>query len=527
ADPLNSRVMAAYVEAQAAGGDRAGALRAAQAHEALLRKELDTEPAVQLREAVERVRAGAAIHPPSVLAVSIAVLPFLNLSPERENEYFSDGMTEELTNALARVPGLRVASRTSAFTFKGRDLDAREIAERLGVGALVEGSVRKVGDRIRLTAQLVNAADGCHLWSETYERTLADVFRLQEQLSAAIVRALPLGLPANMAAVVPSGTHVVGAYTLYLRGRYFAQRRTVDGLRVGLEYFEQAIERDPGYALAYAGIAECWALLGFEEFGDLAPRDAMPRAKAAADRALAIDPLIAEGHLWSGVVAFLYEYDWPQAEAALLRALDLSPHYSPAHTWHAVLLSAVGRHEEALARIRGAEAIDPLSFPIQTVLTHVLHYAGRYEEAVARLHALLDIEPHNPRAHGWLARTYTAMGRPKDALAAAEWAIASSGRQASFLMSAGVALAELGREAEAHAILAELRAAASGHYVSPAFCTPILRALGLRTEMMESLRKSLEERSGHLAFIMSEPRWRALRGDHEFEAFLGGIHPPK
>ncbi len=527
ADPLNSRVMAAYVEAQAAGGDRAGALRAAKAHEALLRKELDTEPAVQLREAVERVRAGAAIHPPSVPAVSIAVLPFLNLSPERENEYFSDGMTEELTNALARVPGLRVASRTSAFTFKGRDFDAREIAERLGVGALVEGSVRKVGDRIRLTAQLVNAADGCHLWSETYERTLADVFRLQEQLSAAIVRALPLGLPANMAAVVPSGTHVVGAYTLYLRGRYFAQRRTVDGLRVGLEYFEQAIERDPGYALAYAGIAECWALLGFEEFGDLAPRDAMPRAKAAADRALAIDPLIAEGHLWSGVVAFLYEYDWPQAEAALLRALELSPHYSPAHTWHAVLLSAVGRHEEALARIRGAEAIDPLSFPIQTVLTHVLHYAGRYEEAVARLHALLDIEPHNPRAHGWLARTYTAMGRPKDALAAAERAIASSGRQASFLMSAGIALAELGREAEAHAILAELRAAASGHYVSPAFCTPILRALGLRTEMMASFRKSLEERSGHLAFIMFEPRWLALRRDPEFEAFLGEIHPPK
>jgi adenylate cyclase len=526
ADPLNSRVVAAYVEAVAAAGDRAGALRAVQAHEALLREELDAEPTALFREAIERVRAGVAAHPPSPPTASIAVLPFLNLSPERENEYFSDGMTEELTNTLARLPGLRVASRTSAFTFKGRVVDARQIGEQLGVGVLVEGSVRKVGDRIRLTAQLVNAADGYHLWSETYERTLADVFRLQEQLAAAIARALPLGRPATLPAITRSGTHVVEAYTLYLRGRYFAQRRTVDSLRVALEYFEQATERDPGYALAYAGIAECWALLGFEEFGNVAPREAMPRAKAAADRALAIDPLITEGHHWSGVVAFLYEYDWPRAEAALRRALELSPRYSLAHTWYALLLSAAGRHEEAVARMREAEALDPLSFPIQTVLAHVLYFAGCYQEAVGRLGALLDIEPHNTRALAWLARTYSAMGRPRDALAAAERAIASSGRHASFLMSAGVALAELGREAEARAILAELSADASSQYVSPAFSTPILWALGLKQETMLSFRQALEERSGHLAFVRSEPRWSPLHNDPEFEAFLGEICPP-
>ena len=525
ADPLNSRVMAAYVEVLAAAGDRGAALRAAQAHEALLREELDTEPAALFREAVARARAGVA-EPPGAPAASIAVLPFLNLSPERENEYFSDGMTEELTNALARLPGLRVASRTSAFTFKGREVDARQIGEQLGVGALVEGSVRKVGDRIRLTAQLVNAADGYHLWSETYERTLADVFRLQEQLADAIARALPLGLPANVPAAPRSGTHVVGAYTLYLRGRYFAQRRTVESLRVALEYFEQAAERDPAYALANAGIAECWALLGFEEFGDVAPREAMPRAKAAAERALAIDPLVAEGHHWAGVVAFLYEYDRPRAEASFTRALELNPGYSFAHTWYAVLLSAAGRYQEAVARIREAEALDPLSFPIQTVLAHVLYFARRYDEAVGRLCALLDIEPHNPRALAWLARTYSAMGRPRDALTAAERAIASSGRHPSFLMSAGIALAELGREAEAHAILAELRAAGAGRYVSAAFSTPILWTLGLRQETMASFRRSLEERSGHLAFVMSELRWEPLHGDPEFEAFVGEIRPP-
>jgi TolB-like protein len=194
ADPLNSRIVAGYVEALARSGDQAGALRAARAHEMLCREELDSEPGVPFREAVYRIRTGAAAVRPDGAAVSIAVLPFLNLSPERENEYFSDGMTEELTNALARVPGLRVASRTSAFTFKGCELDAREIAERLGVGVLVEGSVRKVGDRIRLTAQLVSAVDGCHLWSETYDRTLADVFGMQERLATAIARALPLGL---------------------------------------------------------------------------------------------------------------------------------------------------------------------------------------------------------------------------------------------------------------------------------------------------------------------------------------------
>jgi serine/threonine-protein kinase len=526
ADPLNSRTTAAYVEAVAATGDQARALRIAQGHEVLLREELDTEPSPLFREVIERVRAGVAAHTPDHPPAAIAVLPFLNLSPDRENEYFSDGMTEELTNALAAVPGLRVAARTSAFTFKGRQADVRLIGKQLGVGLLVEGSVRKVGDRIRVTAQLVSVADGYHVWSDTYERTLADVFRLQEQLAVAIARALPLGGTPAQPAVPRPGTHVVKAYTLYLRGRYFAQRRTADSLRVALEYFEQAIESDPRYALAYAGVAESWALLGFEEFGDVPPREAMPRAKAAADRAIAIDPRCAEGHHWAGVVAFLYEYDWPRAAGALRHAMELNPRYSLAQAWYAVLLSAGGHCEEAVARVREAEALDPLSFTIQTVLAHMLYFAGRYDEAVGRLSALLEIEPQNTRALSWLTRTYSAMGRPRDALATANRAIASAGRQASFLMSAGVALAELGREAEARATLAELSATASHQYVSPSFSTPILLALGLKQETMASLRQSLEERSGHLAFIRSEPRWRPLYGDPEFEAFLSEIRPP-
>jgi serine/threonine-protein kinase len=524
-DPLNSRVAAAYVEALAAAGDRAGALRTAEAHEVLLRDELDAKAAAQFHAAIERMRAGVVeLAPAAAAEPSIAVLPFLNLSPGQENEYFSDGMTEELTTVLARLPGLRVASRTSAFVFKGRDADAREIAGRLGVSTLREGSVRKVGDRIRLTAQLVSATDGCHLWSETYERTLADVFRLQEELAGAIAHALPLGRTPKVP-VVRSGTQVIGAYTLYLRGRYFAQRRTVESLRVAIEYFEQAIEHDPGYALAHAGVAECWALLGFEEFGDVAPLDAMPRAKAAAERALELDPALAEGHHWAGVVAFLFDYDWVRAEAALQRAIELLPGYSLAHAWYAVLLSAAERHDEAVARIQTAEALDPLSFTIQTVLAHTLYYAGRYAEAIARLDALLEIEPHAPRPLAYLARIYAAMGRPQDALAAAERAMTMAGRQPSFLMSAGVALAQLGRAAEARAILAELEEASAHRYVSLAFSTSILWALGLHDETLASLRRAFEARAGHLAFFTAEPRWRSLRGDPAFEALLMQVRP--
>ena len=295
------------------------------------------------------------------------------MSADPENEYFSDGMTDELITALGRVEGLRVVSRGSVFMFKGKDVDVREVGQRLKVGAVLEGSVRRAGDRVRVSAQLVSSADGYQLWSDSYDRKLADVFALQEELTQAIVGSLPLGAARSRHRVlVQPSTITAETYTLYLRGRFEALKRSVPGLIAGIGYFEQAIERDPGYAPAHAGLAECWLLRGFEEFGDLAPLEAMPRGKAAARRALELDPDLAEGHGWSGVASLLFDWDWKAAEASFRRAVELRPDYSLAHVWYAVFLMARGRHDEAIARSEHAAELDPLNLAIQAAHRRVL-----------------------------------------------------------------------------------------------------------------------------------------------------------
>jgi adenylate cyclase len=285
------------MNALARAGDRTAALQHARTHERTVQEQLDVAVEPMILEAATRIRQQPAGHAPAspvATGLSIAVLPFLDISPDHDNEYFSDGITEELTTLLARVPGLRVVSRTAAFVLKGRSLDTREVGEQLRVEAFVEGSVRKVGDRIRVTAQLVDAATGYQRWSETYDRKLENVFGLQEELSRAIVAALPLGTDRSAAVVVRPSTSVLEAYTLYLRGRFHSVRRTPESFKVAIEYFEQAVELDPDYALAHGALAECWMLLGFEEFGELPPMAAMPTAKAAAQRALELDERLAQ-----------------------------------------------------------------------------------------------------------------------------------------------------------------------------------------------------------------------------------------
>jgi adenylate cyclase len=517
ADPLDARVALRYMEALARGGDRVGALRFARSHEARLKEEFDAAPEPAVRAAAERLRTAA----DDVL--SIAVLPFVNMGPERDNEYFSDGLTEELTNALTQVPGLRVASRTSAFTFKGKGLDAREIGARLGVNTLVEGSTRKVGNRIRVTAQLISADDGYHLWSQTYDRTLADVFALQEEISQAIVQALPLPGSSRTASRVRPPTSVLEAYTLYLRGRYFALKRTVESLRVALEYFEQAIELDPEYSLAYAGMGECWALRGFEDFGDLPPIEAMPRAKAAVLRALELEPRLAEGHAWDAVIGFLFDRDWHGAETAFRRALELKPTSSLAHAWYAVFLTAMGRHDEAIARSHHAEQMDPLSVTIHMVVGLCYHYACRFEEALQQHRAALVLDPDNVRLHTWVARTYSAAGRHQEGLAVLEASIERLGRAPLLLVQLGFFLAVLGRREEARAVIRELDGLAERQYVSPLLAGPIYQPLGEEEEFFRRCDAAVEQHSGYLPFLAVEPVWHSIRGKPRFQALLRRI----
>lgn len=518
-DPLNARVAVAYMEAAAAAGDRAGALQFARTHERLMRAELDASAEGAVLEAAERIRASSGCAPaaPKPAGPSVAVLPFVNMSPERENEYFSDGMTEELTNVLSRVPGLRVASRTSAFTFKGKSVDATEIGDRLKVGALVEGSVRKVGDRIRVTAQLVDTETGYQRWSETYERKLENVFALQEELARAIVSTLPLGLAGLVTPTVRPSTAVLDAYTYYLRGRFHALKRSVDGLTLGIEYLEQATELDPEYALAHAGLAECWVLRGFEEFGDLPPLIAMPRAKLAVGRALEIDTRLAEAYAWRGVIAFLYDWDWNRSEADFRRAIELRPAYSLAHTWYAVFLAAMTRREEAMGRIMHAVELDPLALPVQGASGAVLYQCRRYDEALVRLSSVLEVEPDNPRAHVWRARVYIATQRFEEALAAVRHAAERLGRYPMLLEQLGRALAFAGRRGEAEAVIAELHDRGTRERISPWHECSILLALGRLDDWLRLMDVLVRQRSGRLAFFRAEPAYDPVRDDPRFQ----------
>lgn len=530
AEPLNSKVAVSYMQALSAAGDHAGALGFARDHERRLREEFDAAPDPAVAAAAERIRtvppgATAAVpvaRPAPAPAASVAVLPFVNLSPDQENEYFSDGMTEELTGALSRVPGLRVAARSSAFAFKGRQVDAREIGQRLGVGTLVEGSVRKVGDRIRLTAQLVNAADGYQLWSQSYERTLENVFALQEELARAIVNALPLqSAGALPSPTLPSPTGAVEAYTLYLRGRYFAAKGTVEGFRVAVEYFEQAIEREPGYAVAYAGLAQCHALLGFEEFGDVPARDAMPQAKAAALKALDLAPELADAHCSLAWIAMLFDWDWEAAEAGFRRAIELDPAYSLAHMWYAIFLSTMGRHDEAIGRILHAEAIDPVNLRIHVTVGRCYYWARRFPEALDRLRATLEMEPGHLLTHSWIVRTLNAMGSHVEALNVVEAAIARFGRDPRLLMSLGRTYAELGREAEARQVVAELRHRGGDRYA--AYMVAVMKGLRDWDQVFELNNILHEERSGWLAFLEVDEALDGGRADPRFGQLLAKL----
>jgi TolB-like protein/Tfp pilus assembly protein PilF/tRNA A-37 threonylcarbamoyl transferase component Bud32 len=458
--------------------------------------------------------------------LSIAVLPFVNLSPDPENEYFSDGMTEELTTALMRVPGLRVASRSSAFAFKGKDVGALAIGERLSVDSLVEGTVRKVGTRIRLTAQLVDAAGGYQRWSETYDRTLEDVFAVQDELARAIAGTLANKFVGSASGpLVKPSTGSLEAYTLYLRGRHAASRRTVEGLRAGIEYFDQAIAHDSAYAAAHAELAACWTLRGFEEFGDLPPHEAMPKAKAAASRALEIDPLLAEAHGWLAVVAALYDWDWAAAEARFRRAIELGPEHSMAHVWYALFLGAMGRHEESIRIILRAEALDPLSPPIHLCVGRCYSYAGEYEKALVQFRATRDMEPRHGLAYASIGRALCGKGMYREAAAELEAGISVAGPSPVMLMVAGYAYGRSGARDKALDTLKALRQEASRRYVSPMCEAAILVGIGELDEAFTLYDLAYQQRSGYFMFLRVFPtREYPIRSDPRFVALLQQLH---
>jgi serine/threonine-protein kinase len=367
----------------------------------------------------------APVSPPA--EKSIAVLPFENMSADRENEYFSDGLSEDLMNALAKIPDFRVAARTSAFSFKGEQVDARAIGRKLNVLTVLEGSVRKAGDRMRITAQLINAEDGYHLWSEQYDRVNTDVFAVQDEITSAIVNALKIELLAGDAnAVKKKHTVNVEAYHLYLQGRYHWNRSNTDAFRKAIEHFTLAIDKDPDYALAYAGLADAYLGLGDAGHSAIPPREAFSNARGDVERALELDEALAEAHSSLGHVS-MHEFAWSDAERAFTRALELSPNYATAHHFYAFFLAATGRSQEATAALERALELDPVSLGIATDLGVLRYFARQFDQAIAQYRKVLDMDPGFTRAYVTLGSAYVQLGKHDEAIEVIQKAIELSG----------------------------------------------------------------------------------------------------
>jgi serine/threonine-protein kinase len=450
---------------------------------------------------------------------SIAVLPFANLSADPENEYFADGMTDELINALAKVKGLHVVSRTSAFAFKGKLEDIRAIGMRLQVRTVLEGSVRRAGRRLRISAQLINVADGYLLWSETYDRDAEDVFAIQDEISRAIAGALRVRLFGQQQAVlVKPPTDDLEAYTLYLKGRHFWNRRTDQDLHRGLEYFELALARDPNYAVAHAGVADSYAILGF--YSALPPTEAFPKAKAAALRALALDPNLAEAHPALAYVAMYHDWDWAVAEREFQLAIQLNPGYATAHQWYGNFLVLLGRYQDSLDEFSEAVALDPLSPLKLGALGWSYYFARRYQEAAVECRRALELDPNYVVAHLWLGLASEQLGRFAQAVEEFEEAARIAGRSVSSLAFLGHAYAIAGRADDARSLLDELMRLRASRYVSAYDLAAIHLGLGDNHSGSQWLERAFEERAHQMAWLKVDPRLDPIRGTASFDRLL-------
>ena len=457
----------------------------------------------------------------SQVFTSIAALPFVNMSDDPANEYFSDGLTEELINALSKIEGLHVAARTSVFQFKGKNHDIRKIGRQLNVGAVLEGSVRREGDRVRVTAQLNSTANGYHLWSETYDRDMKHVFAIQEDISQAIAQKLRIQVPVGARRLVKQYTEDPEAHDLYLRGRYFWNKRVDEAVRKGITYFQQAIDRDPGFALAWSGLADCFLSLAFSfDAGTTSPHEAVPRAKAALSRALEIDDSLPEAHISLAFVRFLFDWDWRETEAQFGRALELNPRYAHAHHWYSHYLMAVGRVQDSLVESKRALELDPLDAIINTHMGWHHLYAHEYKQAIEHLDSALELAPNYFHTQRELGRAYAQMGRYREAVNALQKALRLAPEDGFALGALGNVYGLAGKKAAAEKLLAGLKKLAGRRYVSPYFEAAIYAGLGRNDLSITSLEKAYAERADALVYLKAEPMFANLHGEPKFAALL-------
>jgi serine/threonine-protein kinase len=470
-----------------------------------------------LRQACDSSDQASAARPAGLPA--IAVLSFTDMSPAHDQEYFSDGIAEEILNGLARIGGLRVASRTSSFRYKGQAIDIGEIGRQLKVDTVLEGSVRKSGNRLRITAQLIDANNGFHLWSERYDRTLEDVFAIQDEISESIVGALKIAAQPRADDFPRRRARNAAAHNSYLKGRYCWNRRSPDSLKAAIGYFREALAEDPAYAAAHAGLADSFVMLGMQTY--LPPRDCFPQALAAARRAIELDASLAEAHVSLAGALGLYEWDWNGALAHLELAMDRNPEYATAYHWYGLFYCAPqGREEDAIGAIRKAQQLDPLSLPIGADVALTLLLMRRYQEALEQCRRVLDLDSTFFRPYMYLGRVYGQMERWDDAFCALGKARELSQWDSRVEAALGFAYARSGQPAEAARIIDWLRTTSETRYVSP--CETAIIAAGLGdTEMAFAwLDRALLDRSGWHIWLKVDPYFDSLRGDPRYAQFL-------
>ena len=454
---------------------------------------------------------------------SLAVLPLENLSRDPEQEYFADGMAEALTTELAQISALKVISHTSVVQYKGTKKPLPQIAKELGVDAVVEGAVQRSGDKVAITVQLIHAPSDRHLWAKSYERGLHDVLGLQSEVAQAIADEIKAKLtPPEKVRLASARSINSEAYENYLRGRFLLSTQDESDARKGMTYFQRAIQKDPNYALAYAGLAESYITLGQPWNGALSPQEALPQAKAAATKALGIDDTLGEAQLALARVSQLYDWDWPAAEKEYTRALELNPNDAMAHGWYGEYLLATARYEEAIVQLRQAVALDPLSSNHAAGLGFVLYLARRYDQGIREFQKALELEPDMIYAHQGLGWVYEQKKMYREAIAEQEKAVNLTNRDGFAVANLGRVLGDAGRKLEAKKLLEELqeRSKHRYHYISPCLIAVVQIGLGERDQAIASLEQGYTSRDQWMLYLKVDPHMDDLRSDPRFQDLL-------
>jgi TolB-like protein/Tfp pilus assembly protein PilF len=455
---------------------------------------------------------------------SVAVLPFQDMSPERDQEYFCDGIAEEIINALTKVKHLYIVARTSSFSFKGQNIDIREIGNKLGVATLLEGSVRKSGNKLRITVQLISVIDGYHIWSEQFDRATADIFNIQSEISKQIVNKLQISLlPEEIESLKPKQSTDIEAYSLYLKGRYYWNQLTEDGIKTGMDHFKMAIKHDPNYAPAYSGVADCYFRLGWYSY--FPSKDVFPKAKEAAEKALKLDSSLSEA--WCSIAFFnmCFNRNYKQAEKDFKKAIDLNPNHAQAHANYSILLSVIGKHEEAIIEGEKAVNLDPL-----TMMMHLNHgmryfYKRQFTKTVEYIKRTLEMDPEFVMAHYYL--TYASI-QTKEFKTAQEEILTvfdNLGRNVpAFLIAYAIVLALSPERNDLNKVVDELHELSKTRYIPPFWLAMLYIVLKQYDEAFQWLNTAYNEHDCLLIFLNVDPLFDSVRSDPRYISMLKKIN---